>query len=125
MLIFCALCVTACSGRASLTPEQAIIGHWMNERGDVHYFFTKDAFTIVEAGKAPPPVQYRVTEIRDKSNQLMIDVGPPGQPARRLTLTFSDDRRSLVTTDELQGIRLPPARWSYVDAEQAPQYIED
>ena len=118
-MCFLLLACLACNARSSLTPEKAIIGHWVTEDGKAHYYFTPNSFQLIEDGQpASRPIDYIVVSIDDKENKLRIQAGLIGIASVYRTLVFSSSNQKVLV--EIEGFGIGPTRWNYVDSKQQP-----
>jgi hypothetical protein len=123
LLILSLFLFPSCNTRASLTPEKALLGHWVQDDSDTHCYFSQSRVVGLVSGTIFNDAGYVVTGINEDARSITIELIVPSAPASlSKTFTFSSNKSSMVEKTNLftPGLSLPVQRWNYVDAKQKP-----
>jgi hypothetical protein len=102
--------------RNSLPLPKALLGHWVIENSETHYFYSESKFISVYAGKAHH-IPYTIEEINEKERWMRLRI----TPLHSTTLTFSPDKNGISDIAEIANIKSEVAFiWKYVDNGSKP-----
>lgn len=149
--VFCAiicffLCGCKTDNRSNLRPDEALLGHWIDEKSNQEYYFAKGKFWNIEDSKKKSAYWYTLRAIRDPDileietlpsqyTQMGVSSLIEGERSLERTFTFEKDRMRVqvdlaITLNEgpVGGLRQrrtfpkPTERqfWRYKDDKQEP-----
>lgn len=121
LLALCLTLLTSCGGRTSMEPDTALLGHWSDESGVTHCYFSKDK-KITVIGDYKREYKYEIEEIdRNKSIVIIREYLSPDAPAR-LSFSLASDRNSMTERTLYYVLSVPEVlkTWKYVDSKQQP-----
>ncbi|MBN1672385.1 MAG: hypothetical protein JXR37_15195 [Kiritimatiellae bacterium] len=108
-------------GQERAGPAHALLGHWVSETEDVHYYFSEEELIMVEPGRTMP-LRYRLLESDSDGGWIRIRVTTGYGTGHDKHLEFGPDKRTLTSTVKpLEGHTFAaPVKWRYVDAGGRP-----
>ena len=104
------------SDRQSLTVREALMGHWVNEEGNIHYFYSKEKLISVFPGSVNH-IPYKIVAVNEKARQIRIRI----TKVHFEIYTFSPDNHERSDIGEIGGMRSEqPFVYKYVDDKRQP-----
>jgi hypothetical protein len=101
--------------RSSLSVRKALLGHWVSEEHETHYYYSETKLISVYAGRAHI-IPYTIDEIDEKERKVRIRI----TEKHAEVLTFSTDKREIASLGDYGIIKAEtPIMWKYVDNSQA------
>jgi len=98
--------------KPGLDIREALLGHWVTESGSTHYYFGYNSLLMID-GKRKECMLYKVVVSDPKRNLLEIQVTTQYNKGHEKRISFSADKKRIVTTVEISG-RQVTNRWYYV-----------
>lgn len=114
----------ASNPRRKLSPQDALLGHWITENGGEEFYFSSDQITFTTKGENKGALEYRVI-LNQPPNGMAIQIGPPGIMGHRKVIAFKPDKMSLLAETQFNGMNSSYAPlyqqvWLFKDENQAP-----
>jgi hypothetical protein len=123
LLITCATARSQEIARQLLDPSKALVGHWVTDSGNTHYYFSGDKQLImVDYGQTKKLIYEVLSE--DKAEEVLRLRCRTATGSHEKTLRFATDRKGLLQTvtfvlkDKKSYVN---AIWKYVDAKTEPE----
>ena len=116
------LLLIGCGGHDINSLKSTLLGHWVNESGKTHYYFSSTSLVMVDKGRRMDQ-NYTVLELNEDENWIKIRVKTGYEKGHDKLLEIARNRKSLTQTIEIEifGISVSSSnRWNYVDSKQSP-----
>ena len=121
-IFICLVLIAGCGGRDTSTLPGSLIGHWVTESGNTHYYFDSSSLIMMDAGRRMDQ-SYTVLESNESENWMKIRVKTGYDMGHDKHLAFSPERKSINETikTEIFGETISTStKWEYVDAKTTP-----
>ncbi len=106
-----------------LTPfQEHILGHWVTESGNTHYYISRGTIVMIDNGKAQKQ-KYSIYETNESESIMRIQVTTEYNTGHKKLLKFSSDFKSISETFsvELMGkVYETSGKWFFVDSKMSP-----
>jgi len=116
------LVLGGCGGHDISSVKSALLGHWVTESGETHYYFNTASLVMLDDGRRMDQT-YAVLELNEAGNWIKIRVKTGYEMGHDKHLVFSPDRKSLTQKIELEEFGknvIISTRWNYVDLKKLP-----
>jgi hypothetical protein len=117
-IFICFVLIAGCGGHDTSTLPESLIGHWVTESGNTHYYFDSTSVVMVDKGRRMDQ-SYTVLELNEAENWMKIRVRTGYERGHDKRLEFLSDRKTLTEIVEMSVIQMR-TRWDYVDSKKAP-----
>jgi hypothetical protein len=117
LLLFLCVLAAACNSRSSLSPDKALIGHWIREGDSAHRYFSPSK-SIYVAGGAQQTFPYQVVSVSNTSIKIK-ETGPLIDWIANFE--FTSDRKGMVESRVHEdGTSIGHWKWRHTDDKQQP-----
>jgi hypothetical protein len=117
LLILVAVVLSACSNRANLTPDKAMLGQWQSLT--THYYIGPDKITRTDlASGNRTSYNYKIVVTNNTERNVTFKEFPSGQ--QFFICKFADDNRAFEQIIEIAGTFDKPLKFTYIDGKQEP-----
>ena len=145
VLLLLAITIFGCgNGRDISSPETAVIGHWIAEKGGAEYYFNKNTYYVVRESLSGSleefELEYNVLYSDAEQRLLMLGIITPedseytekGEIAVCWEIKFSEDGsylyQGIMIKDDVSGtyevLESTWEKWQYIDGRQQPETTE-
>lgn len=118
LLVMIGILFAGCGGHDTSSLSRALIGHWVTESGDTHYYFDSTSLVMLDQGRRMDQ-SYTVLESNEAENWIKIRVKTEYDRGHDKRLEFSSDRKTLTEIKGALGVEVK-TRWDYVDSKKEP-----
>lgn len=107
------------NNRLDLSPDKALLGHWLSETGGVHYYISPETFYQIETRGNSWSNSYSIVGLSETESKIVVKIILPSTYVKNKTFTFAANK---LTVSELEEFGSTPlrSRWVYVDDKQKP-----